>query len=123
MIDKLLKATETNCTSAFTILSNNVLCSQGQLNPSGLLENIAQTAAAMSGYASKMADKTEPLAVIGDIRNFNCTQLPNIGDEIITEVAIVNKIFDVLLVEGKITLGNSEIASCSMKIFTITAKA
>jgi len=117
MIDTLITTDGIRCTTAFTILADNVLCDDGKLNPSGLLENIAQTAAVMSGYSLKMENKERLAGFIGNIRDFAWTQLPAIGDEIITEVTLDNKVFDVTIITGRIKLGTEEIASCNMKIF------
>ena len=119
MIDQLFATEGNQCTTTFTITAGNVLCDNGKLNPSGLLENIAQTAAAMAGYNSKIEKKEQPMGFIGDIRSFTYTKLPPIGALIITEVIRENEVMGVTIIAGKIQLDNEEIASCKMKIFSI----
>ena len=40
-----------------------------------------------------------------------------IGEQLRTTVIIEKKVFDVLLISGKIQIDNEEIASCKMKVF------
>ena len=54
---------------------------------------------------------------IGDVRDFEFTHLPKAGEEIVTEILIEHKIFDVTIISGTIKLNGEEIASCKMKIF------
>jgi predicted hotdog family 3-hydroxylacyl-ACP dehydratase len=117
MISKLLNADAESCRTSFIVSADNVLCDNGKLNPSGLIENIAQTCAAMKGYECKKENKNAPLGFIGDVKDFHYSKLPGAGEEIQTEIVIENKVFDVTLISGKITLDGEEIASCKMKIF------
>lgn len=118
MINTLVYADETNCTTTFIVEESNVLVDNGKLNSSGLIENIAQTSAAMNGYANGGAAN----GYIGDIRSFSYTELPSIGEEITTELAIENRIFDFIIIRAKVKLNEKEIASCQMKIFSPAPK-
>lgn len=117
MISKLLNAGAGICETSFLVQADNVLCDKGKLNPSGMIENIAQTCAAMKGYECKKENKKAPAGFIGDVKDFSYSMLPVVGEEIQTEIVIEHKIFDVTLISGKITLNGEEIASCKMKIF------
>lgn len=117
MIDKLLKADATSATTSFVIRADNVLCDNGKLNTSGLIENMAQTAAAMAGYRSKLINEVRPTGFIGQISNFDCARLPAVGDELITEINEEKEVFGVAIILGKVLLNNEVIASCKMKIF------
>jgi len=122
MIGKLLETDGIRCTTSFTILEDNVLCDDGKLNASGLIENMAQTAAVMSGYKSKMQNTVRPKGFIGQVSHFACTALPSVGDEIITEIIEEKEVFDVAIITGTIKLGNEAIASCKLKIFRMNEK-
>ena len=117
MIDKLLEVAETSTTSGFTILDNNIFVQDGIFKEPGLVENIAQTAAARAGYVSKTENKPVLVGYIGAVNNLQIFLLPKTGDELITEIAIENQIFDVTLISGKITCNKQLIAQCNMKIF------
>ena len=117
MIDKLLEVAETSTTSGFTILDNNIFVQDGIFKEPGLVENIAQTAAARAGYVSKTENKPVLVGYIGAVNNLQIFLLPKTGDELITEITIENQIFDVTLISGKITCDKQLIAQCNMKIF------
>jgi predicted hotdog family 3-hydroxylacyl-ACP dehydratase len=117
MVDKLIATDGVKCTTSFGIFAGNLLCDNGRLNPSGMIENIAQSAALMFGYSSKTENKNASIGYIADIRNFTYTKQPGVGTEIITEVNLTHEVLDVKIISGIIRLANEEIASCTIKIF------
>ena len=117
MIDKLLSSTETTTTTGFGIKADNIFVDKGIFKEPGLVENIAQTAAARAGYISQTENKPVMVGYIAAINNLQIFALPKTGDELITEISVENQIFDVTLISGKITCNEQVIAQCSMKIF------
>ena len=117
MIDKLVSFSETETSTAFTIKADNIFVENGIFKEPGLVENIAQTAAARAGYVSKTENKPVLVGYIGAVNNLKIFSLPKTGDELITEIIIENQIFDVTLITGKITCNERVIAECKMKIF------
>lgn len=118
-ISSLLEASKNHSVTSFHVDEDHVLCEDGKLTIGGLLENIAQTAAAKTGYECFMQAKRVPVGFIGDIRDFTYTRLPKVGEELITEMIITNEIFEVTMISGSIKLNGEEIASCKMKIFEV----
>jgi hypothetical protein len=43
--------------------------------------------------------------------------LPSVGDVLCTFVEIVNEVFNVTIVHGKVICGNTKIADCEMRIY------
>ena len=117
MVDKLVSFTETTSTTAFGIRADNIFVENGIFKEPGLVENIAQTAAARAGYVSHIENKPVLVGYIGAISNLQVFYLPKNGDELITEITIENQIFDVTLISGKITCNGQPVAQCKMKIF------
>lgn len=117
MVDKILSSDETCTRSSFIIKEENIFVENGLFMEPGLVENIAQTAAARAGYISQTEGKSVSLGYIGAIRNLVITSLPRIHDEISTEITIENQIFNVSVISGKITRNEALIAQCEMKIF------
>lgn len=117
MIDKLLAFSETATSTGFTIKTDNIFVENGVFKEPGLVENIAQTAAARAGYVSKTENKPVLVGYIGAVNNLQVFSLPKAGDELITEITIENQIFNVTLISGKITCNEQVIAQCKMKIF------
>lgn len=117
MVDKLLNFNEAVTTTGLSIRTENIFVENGILKEPGLVENIAQTAAVRAGYISKTQNKPVQVGYIGAVSNLQIFALPKTGDELITEIAIENQIFDVTLISGKIICNNEVIAQCKMKIF------
>ena len=117
MIDKLLSSGETITTTGFSIMEDNIFVEKGIFKEPGLVENIAQTAAARAGYISQTENKPVMVGYIAAVNNLQVFALPKTGDELITEITVENQIFAVSLISGKITCNQQVIAQCSMKIF------
>jgi len=117
MVDELIYSDEKITRTKFLVLKDNILVEEGKLREPGLLENIAQTAAARAGYMALMEQKPVRVGYIGAIKNILINNLPNINDELITEITIENQIFDVSLISGKILSNGLILAQCEMKIF------
>ena len=117
MIDKLLSFSETATTTGFIIKADNIFVEHDLFKEPGLVENIAQTAAARAGYVSQTENKPVLVGYIGAVNNLQVFTLPKTGDELITEITIENQIFDVTLISGKITCNGQPVAQCKMKIF------
>jgi 3-hydroxymyristoyl/3-hydroxydecanoyl-(acyl carrier protein) dehydratase len=103
--------------SLLKITEGNIFVENGVLREPGLIENIAQTAAARIGYICKAESKPVPIGYIGAVQNLEILDLPKINDQIKTEIAIKNEIFNVTIISGKITCNGKLLAECEMKIF------
>lgn len=117
MIDTLISSGGQSTTTGFVIRKDNIFVENGIFKEPGLVENIAQTAAARAGYISQKENKPVAVGYIGSVNNLKVFALPQTGDELITEITIENQIFDVTLISGRITCNGQLVAQCNMKIF------
>jgi predicted hotdog family 3-hydroxylacyl-ACP dehydratase len=117
MVDRVLYADEFMTRTAFRIREDNVLVEDGRLREPGLVENIAQTAAAGAGLVALRENRTVAVAYIGVIRNLEIPGLPEVGEELMTEVWNGEKVFEVVSVSGKVWCGERLLAQCEMKLF------
>lgn len=117
MVDKLLHVTEAATTTGFSIKEDNIFTENGLFKEPGLVENMAQTAAAGAGYVALAGNKPVLVGYIGAVNGLQVFSLPKTGDELVTEVTTENQIFDVTLISGKITCNGQLVAQCKMKIF------
>jgi predicted hotdog family 3-hydroxylacyl-ACP dehydratase len=117
MVDHLLFVNETVTRTGFSVKADNIFLQKGEFKEPGLVENIAQTAAARAGYISKRENKPVLVGYIGAVNSLQVYSLPKTGDELITEITVENQIFDVTLISGKIICNEKTIAECKMKIF------
>ncbi len=119
MVDKLLEADGDEALTSLTITSSNFfLADDGQLEATGLVEHIAQSASALAGHQALLAGQTEPpVGYIGEVKKFHCYQRPAIGDELHTKVVLGAAIGGVRIVTGETRVGDILVADTQMKIY------
>jgi predicted hotdog family 3-hydroxylacyl-ACP dehydratase len=117
MIDSLDHSDETVTRCGFTVKAGNVLTINGRFTEAGLLENIAQTAAARAGYMAQLENKPVQAGYIGAVRNMVVFALPLVNDKLLTEIKIEDQVFDVTMISGKVWCNEKLLAQCEMKIF------
>ncbi|MCX6268086.1 MAG: 3-hydroxyacyl-ACP dehydratase [Bacteroidetes bacterium] len=119
MVDRLIEIVDKTTVTAFLIREDNVFCEHGEFREPGLIENMAQTAAAGVGAKPGNSAGQAPLGFIGGIRNLIITGFPKVGQEIITRVTVMHEVFDATIVQGEVFLDDKLIAGCELKIFLI----
>jgi 3-hydroxyacyl-[acyl-carrier-protein] dehydratase len=117
MIDTLIEACDDAATSNLLISEENIFVKEGFFTEPGMIENIAQTAAAQAGFFFISRDRSVPLGFIAAIRNLEISLLPPVNAVIETSVKIVNKVLDIAIVEGLIRYNDQEICKCELRIF------
>lgn len=117
MVDTLIHTDDSLTETTFTIDELNILVEDGYLTTAGLIENMAQTAAAGVGYKAQKNNAAPPVGFIGAIKNFEVTQLPPVGSTIKTTMELLQTIGNVQIVNGNIYLNDQKIASAEYKIF------
>lgn len=122
MVGALVYSDDTSARTRFTIAADNILLEDGYLSEAGLTENIAQTAAARSGYEARKTGQPSPVGYIGAIKNLEIFSKPKAGEEILTEIIIENHVFDITLISGKVYHNDQLLAQCQMKIFITNTK-
>ncbi|MFZ4520459.1 MAG: hydroxymyristoyl-ACP dehydratase [Bacteroidales bacterium] len=119
MVDRLVEIVDKSTVTAFLIREDNVFCENGMFREPGLIENMAQTAAAGVGAQPGSVQGEAPLGFIGGIRNLKISGFPKVGQEIITRITVLHEVFDATIVQGEIFLDDRLIAGCELKIFLI----
>jgi 3-hydroxyacyl-[acyl-carrier-protein] dehydratase len=119
MIDTLKSCLDNITITSLKILTDNIFVKDGFFTEPGIIENIAQTAAAGLGYSimNKPQVNDIPIGVIGGIKDLKINFLPKFGDEIITEVTVTYSVLNASVVIGKVFEANRIVAECEMKIF------
>ncbi len=120
MVDELVQAEATLAVTRFTILPDNLFVESNQFGESGLVENIAQTVAAMVGYACSQRNIPIPMGYIAAVKDLKIVSLPANGSVIETTVMITNQVMDVTVVRGKVELSGELICTCEMKVVAKT---
>jgi len=118
MVDKLLYSDgHLTCTS-FRITPGNPLVDNGRLSAAGLMENMAQTAAAGAGYAARAVNGSVRPGYIISVRDLDIRSLPEIEAELMTEIIVTARVADIIVISGKTTCHGEVIATSELKILT-----
>ncbi|NDV58763.1 hydroxymyristoyl-ACP dehydratase [Bacteroides sp. 519] len=117
MIDKFYGIKDGKSYSALTIQPNNLFCDEGVFQETGIIEHIAQSAAARVGYVYTVKGEKVPLGFIGSVDKLKIHNLPLAGEELYTEINIIQEVFEITLISAQVTCGDKPIAECRMKIF------
>ena len=118
MVDRLLISDGSTTRTSFLVTADNLLTTEGRFSTAGLIENMAQTAAAGAGYAAYATGGETRGGAIVAINNLEITRLPELGEELLTEVVVTARVADIVVISGRITCGQSVIATGEMKILT-----
>lgn len=121
MIDTLHSVTEKDAKSGLTIMADNIFIRENKLSAMGLVENVAQTAAAMAGHYFKTANEEVKTGFIGSIKNLDIHHLPIVGSTVHTVITQIQEVMNIKIIKGTVFVGDQLQAECELKIFLIDA--
>ena len=117
LVDQLISCNDQLFESTFQIPEQHPLVYNGRLSEGGLIENIAQTAAAGNGYEALIKGIPVPKGFIAGIRDLVVNRLPQANSRLLTKVTLENRVMGFDLIVGEVFEKDEMIASCGMKIF------
>lgn len=115
MVHQLSEYSENHLISGFEIKEENLFIQDGFFQASGLIEHQAQSVALHTGYKYYLLGKDAPTGYIGAIKSFEAEVLPKVGDQLTSEVTILNEVMGVTLVDIVTKLNGEVIAKSQMK--------
>ncbi|MDF2450885.1 MAG: 3-hydroxyacyl-ACP dehydratase [Bacteroidota bacterium] len=117
LISRIYKCDEASVITGFDIIDEHMLTQNGKLTESGIIENMAQTAASMAGYEAVINNSPPRVGFIANVKNLVINYLPESGNEILTEVKTKTQVMNVSIIEASSYCNNKLVATCEMKIF------
>lgn len=117
MVDSFLGIEDGVSYTGFEVREDNLFIEDGRMTECGLIEHIAQSAAARVGYLFRSKGEDVPIGYIGSVNRFAVHSLPSVGDVLRTSVEVIQEVMGISLVEAHCKVGENEIAECRMKIF------
>jgi len=143
MIDKMTYFDLKSAKTVFTVNEDNLFCCDGVMEEAGLVENIAQTCAARTGFKQRLKnsgflfDDSSPvmtdsdfllrneacaiekvkIGVIGMINMLEIKRCPLVGERLETSMDIEEEFFSITFVRSEVKIGDEIIATCRMKLF------
>ncbi len=116
MIDRLESVSEKGARGSLLVKEDNLFVENGRLSESAMVEFIAQTAAAFTGYNHNINQTPVKEGYIGAIKNLVIHDLPHTGTVVTSEIEIVNEIVGFTILTGKVFSADKLLAECEMRI-------
>jgi len=117
MVESLWLNNETTTVTSLTINDSNCLVENGYFTESGLLENMAQTAATRVGYGFTENGLDVPVGFITAIKDLKIHAYPKNGDVIYTEAEHVNDVMNFSIVKGRVYVNQQLMAEAEVRVF------
>ena len=127
MIDCLVDCDEKYAVSMLEIREDNIFTGKNGFTPAGMLEAMAQTAAARTGYllqnSGSEQNKKPPVGVIGSIKNFRLYFEPPVGSLITMTVEIEHEVLQATVISGRVETDGRLAAESELQIFLTEERA
>lgn len=117
MVDKFYGIEENSSYTGLAVTADNIFVEHNKFKEPGIIEHIAQSAASRIGYICQQNNIPVPLGFIGSVDKLIIHSLPPIGEELYTEIKIIQEVAEITLIGATVKSGNNLIAECRMKIF------
>lgn len=115
-LDELLDCTADSAVTTWRVPSDGVLVEADELQAAGLLENVAQTAAAWIGCRAKAKNEPVRIGYIGAVRLMRVIRLPRVGELLQTRMEVLETVFDITLVHAVTKVAEEVLAEMDLKI-------
>ncbi len=117
MVDTFFHADAEGAETGLHITADNLFHDGNCLREPGLIEHIAQSAAAFAGYAPYVNGEAPKLGFIGEIKKFKISRLPLAGEFLHTRLRVLGEAGGVTLIAAETDVNGEGVAACQMKIF------
>lgn len=117
MTQTLYEASENDARTGFVISQDNLFLEDGYLSEMGVIENMAQSAAATAGVKTYINGEKPVLGYIGEIKKCIFHRLPEAGETLTAEVHYVSEAAGVVLYNIASHTEKGPCAECRMKVF------
>ena len=117
MVDSFFGIEKNHSYSGLTVTADNIFYETGKLQEAGIIEHIAQSAAARIGFLYTRQGEKVPLGFIGSVDKLKNYDFPKKGMKLFTEITVVQEGFDLTLISAQVKVEDKLIAECRMKIF------
>ena len=102
MVDSFFGIEKNHSYSGLTVTADNIFYETGKLQEAGIIEHIAQSAAARIGFLYTRQGEKVPLGFIGSVDKLKIYDLPKNGMKLFTEITVVQEVFDITLISAQV---------------------
>lgn len=115
-VDQLRSCSEQTAVTRFTIPSDFIFQQGQRITPSGLLEHIAQSAAARAGYIARSAQSEPKLGFIASFKKVKVNYLPELGEILETTLTFVSEALQLSMFDAQVYCANELVATCRINV-------
>ncbi|MBQ9660518.1 MAG: beta-hydroxyacyl-ACP dehydratase [Bacteroidales bacterium] len=116
MVDSLIAYDPDGARTEFTVPAGNLFVRDGVLAEPGIIEHIAQSAAAWGGYPFFIEGRDPVPGYIGEIKDFSIIARPAVGSVLKTTLKVLGSASGTTLMQSIVTAGEQEVALGRIKI-------
>jgi predicted hotdog family 3-hydroxylacyl-ACP dehydratase len=117
MVSALVSVEGNSATTLLRLQEDNLFLKNGLFSESGLVEHIAQSIAAMNGYAARARSEAVRTGYIGAVKNLKIHALPEVGTTLKTHVREEASALNASIIRGEVRQDGRLVAECEMKVF------
>jgi 3-hydroxymyristoyl/3-hydroxydecanoyl-(acyl carrier protein) dehydratase len=117
MVDYFQAEEDGTSSTQLQIKEDNIFCDDYAFQECGLVEHIAQSAAARLGNAYLSKNMDIPIGYIGSVDKMKIISLPLIGELLKTRLKVIQELLGITLINAEVYSNDKLIAECKMKIF------
>lgn len=118
LVDTFVSHDAQHTVCRFTIPPDHAFVQEERLTTAGLVEHMAQTCAARTGYIElyeRLAPKVR-MGVIGSVKDLEIYRWPHVGETLTTRLTLVTQWGDLCRVEAQTYAGAALLARCDLGI-------
>jgi predicted hotdog family 3-hydroxylacyl-ACP dehydratase len=117
MFESLEEADDQHAVTTMHVSGDNIFCRNAFFTVPGIIENIAQTAAAHNGYMTLQSGSAVRKGFIAVVKNLTVHRMPAVGEKLKTEIVIKSEVMNYVIVSGYVKASGVQIADCELRIF------
>lgn len=123
MVDRLLEYSERHSVTEFVVKEGNPLVIGGVFREGGVMENMAQSCAAHNGWMDFIMHRPVRNGVVGAVRNLEFHSPAAVGDRLVTDVFVLERVFDIVLMRVEVRTGGRLTADGELKLMLVQASS
>ena len=117
MIGALTHFEMSHIVTELVIPEDNIFVQDGRFCVAGLIENVAQTCAARTGYINKyILHRGVDIGYIAAIREMDVMELPRVDERITTEMWVREEVFGMILADAVVRCGDRILMKIEFKV-------
>lgn len=115
-VDEIVTVNGLSAILSYRVSPSCPLLSDGYLSIAGVLEHVAQSCAARIGYLQSQTNQPIQIGYIGGVKSIEVLRNPQVGELLITEVELIEEVFDISLLSCTTRVEDEVIAQTTIKL-------